>query len=114
MKAEQFTLQSYEGGPEYRFFNRMPFVLRADIELAGDTEFEALSPVAKASVRAVAMCVLAVRKEGLAKKLGAPGKLTVDSLMAFAENYMIEVKSDAEIPTGEDVVENPTGTPAAA
>lgn len=114
MKAEQFIVQSYEGGPERRFYNKVPYLMRADIALSEDPEYEGLSVIHRGIVRGTAMCIIAARAEGLAEVLKTPRKITVDSCLEFAERYLVSTESDAEIPSEEGVVENPTGTPAGA
>lgn len=114
MKTEQFIVQSYEGGPERRFYNKVPYLMRAEIELAKDPEYEGLSVIHRGIVRGTAMCIIAARAEDLADVLKTPKKITVESCLEFAERYLVSTDGDAEIPADEDVVENPTGTPAGA
>lgn len=117
MNADKFKIQAYSGGPEYEFFNRTPFIRRADIELGRDKEFQGMSHRNKSITQSIAMCALAARKEGLGDVLDLPERLTVATCDEFAEEYAITLET-AEIPTGEQggaevEDENPTGTPGA-
>ena len=111
MKAGIFTVQSYDGGPEISFFNRQPYVRRAEIELMADKAYQKADDPTKAVARSVGMCILAARKKGLSDALGLPDRLTLASCEDFEERYYIEYGS-GEIPTGFEVVDgNPTDSP---
>lgn len=112
MKAGMFTVQSYDGGPEHSFFNRQPYVRRAEIELMRDKEYQKLDNDSKTVIKSVGMCILSARKAGLSGSLNIPDKLTVETCDEFEEEYCISFGA-GDIPNGFEVVdENPTGTPA--
>lgn len=109
MKSEKFRVQSYDGGKEYTFFNRTPFSIRADIALESDGKYKKLNALNKQTVKAIAMCIFSAEKVGLGAELGTPDKVTVDTCLAFSEDYCIQLDMDSEI-GGGDFDENPTDT----
>ena len=111
MQASQFTVQSYDGGPEYRFFNRLPHLRRAEIELQRDKAYKNLDKQTQAFIKGVGNCILSARAAGLGADLGLPDSLTLGTCEEWACLYNLAV-DEAEIP-GAEVAEdaNPTGTP---
>ena len=112
MQAMRFTAQPFDGGPEVSYYEIPPARLRAAAAFKGDPAYEELDQSTRNYMIGTAFAILSAKGRGLSAALDLPERVTVASCEEFATKYMIAA-ADSELSTerGEDVEENPTGTP---
>ncbi len=110
MEVSIVKVQSYDGGKEHTFPYRAPYMIRARLALTQDKQFQKMSAGDKNILISYAVSILSAIKAGLGDELCVPAEVTVDSCLAFAEGYAIELVDGHITEDGVDVDENPTDT----